>query len=130
MLLGPATNVATVAVLGRAYGARAVMLGIAVIGATSCVFGVLVNAIGVPVTLPVALETAHEHGAIAWVCALVLGAALVWQLWREGIGPWLDVLDAAGHAHLHGHDHEGGHWDAPDHDHHDHDHDHHGHDHA
>lgn len=118
LLLGPTTNVATVAVLGRAYGPRVAWLGIAIIAGVACVLGVVVNFVGVPVTLPTELAEAHSHGVWSWGAATVLGGMLVHQLWRSGLGPWLDILDAGGHAHGHSHDHG--------HDHHDHDHGGHG----
>lgn len=117
MLLGPATNIATVVVLGRAYGRRTVIRGIGMIAAVSCVLGVLVNAVAVPVTVPRELVRMHEHGMFAWTALALLGAALLVQLWRDGIGPWLAVLEAGGHAHMHGHGHAGGVLDGHDHDH-------------
>jgi hypothetical protein len=120
MLLGPATNVATVGVLGRAYGGRATALGLLVVLAASCLIGFGLNAVGIPIALPPDLEQVHEHGVIAWGAIAVLAGGLGVQLWRGGIGPWLEILDA---GHVHGHDH--GHGHDHDHDHgHDHDHDH------
>ncbi len=121
LLLGPATNVATVAVLGRAYGWRAALLGVGGIALLVCALGLLVNAVAVPVQVPTELEEVHGHGVVAWGAFAVLIAGLGWQLWRWGLGPWLEILDAGAHVHAEG----GGH----DHDHHHHDH-HHDHDHA
>jgi hypothetical protein len=123
LLLGPTTNIATVAVLSRAYGSRVAWIGIAVIAVLACLIGFGVNAVGVPVHLPPDLEAAHEHGVIAWGAAAILGAMLLHQLWRSGLGPWLEILDAGGHVH--GHEHHG-----HDHSHsHDHGHGHDGHSH-
>ncbi|HET6583776.1 MAG TPA: permease, partial [Nannocystaceae bacterium] len=112
MLLGPATNVATVGVLGRAYGGRATALGLLVVLGATCALGFGLNGVGIPVALPPDLEQVHEHGVIAWVAIAVLAAGLGVQLWRGGIGPWLEILDAGhehrhgdGHTHAHGHDH-------------------------
>lgn len=129
LLLGPATNVATVAVLGRAYGGRATWIGVAVIAGVSCGLGLLVNVVGVPVALPLEVGEGHGHGIVAWGAIGVLGGLLVGQLWRWGLGPWLGVLDAGSHAHGHAHDHVHGHDHGHVHDHvhdqvHDHDHDH------
>ncbi|MFO0631313.1 MAG: permease [Nannocystaceae bacterium] len=126
LLLGPATNVATVAVLGRSYGRRATALGIVAIAIASCVMGVLVNILGVPVSPPRALEQAHSHGWIAWGALALVGAALVRQLWRDGVQSWLDVIDGGAHAHLHA-QHHGDPMEHDEHDHaqhHDHAHDH------
>jgi uncharacterized membrane protein YraQ (UPF0718 family) len=121
LLLGPTTNVATIAVLGRAYGPRVAWGGVAVIAIAACLMGLAVNAIDIPLSLPDDLGTPHTHGVLAWASAAILGAVLLRQLWRSGLGPWLEILDAATHPHPHGaaHDHE------PNHDHgHDHGHDH------
>jgi uncharacterized protein len=112
MLLGPATNVATVGVLGRAYGARATFGGVVAILVVACGIGVVINAVGVPVVLPVGIEATHEHGAWAFAACALIGGALAVQLWRFGIAGWLGVLDA-GHSHDHAHGHDHGH----DHDH-------------
>jgi hypothetical protein len=108
MLLGPATNVATVGVLGRAYGGKATFVGIVVILAVTCAGGFLLNAIGIPLAAPPALDEPHAHGVIAWGALGVLVVGLGVQLWKHGIGPWLDVLDA-GHAHDHDHAHDHAH---------------------
>ncbi len=107
MLLGPATNAATVAVLGRAYGGRVVRRGVGLVVLLCCVFAVAANAGRIPVTLPRGLLRAADHGIVAWGALAVLAAMLLMQLWRFGIGPWLAVLEAGGHAHLHGHEHSG-----------------------
>jgi uncharacterized protein len=114
LLLGPATNVATLASIARDHGWRAA--GLAVL-ATAVLAGGLGLALGLlPLPTPASLATHHEHGPLAWGSLVVLLALLGGQLWRWGLGPWLEILDAG--AHLHGGDHAHGH---------DHDHDHHHH---
>ncbi|MBK8234567.1 MAG: permease [Deltaproteobacteria bacterium] len=135
LMLGPATNVATIAVLGRAYGRRVTALGVLAIALASTAMGGLVNLLDVPVFPPQALLAAHGHGWIAWASLAVLGALLLVQLWRAGVQPWLEVLDAGAHSHGHTHDHghhDHGHAHAHDHDHaHEHEHEHdHGHHHG
>ncbi len=109
LLLGPATNVATIAVLGRAWGRRTTWLGVAFIAGGACTLGMLVNLVGVPVHLPSELAGLHSHGIASWGAAAVLAGVLVGQLWRWGLGPWLQILDAGGHDHGHGHGHDHGH---------------------
>lgn len=106
LLLGPATNIATVAVLARAYGSRATLIGVAAITAVVVALGYLVNAIAVPVALPHELDELHTHGVFSWGALAVLVAMLGWQLWRWGLGPWLEILDAGAHLDTHDHDHE------------------------
>lgn len=120
LLLGPATNIATLGVLRDAYGGKSVVIGTLGVLVATIGLGYAVNAMNIPLTLPDQLHGAHAHGVFAWGSALTLALALAWQLWRWGIGPWLDIL--GGH-HGHGHGHDGPH----DHGHHHH---HHGHDHA
>ena len=119
LLLGPATNIATIGVLRRGYGRRAVYSAIGFIVAVSFSFGYLVNALGVDTEVPAEILAQHDHAWWAWACVGVMGLVLVGQLWRWGTRPWSQILDV-GHDHGHDHDH--------DHDH-DHGHDHHHHHH-
>ncbi|MCR9159333.1 MAG: permease [Nannocystaceae bacterium] len=125
LLLGPATNVATLGVLKEAYGGRSVVVGTLGITLATIALGYGVNAIDVPLTLPTHIEAPHGHGIFAWASTLALGAALSWQLWRWGLAPWLEIL---GGSHVHDHDGGCGHDHAHAHDHvhrhHEHDHDH------
>ncbi len=129
LLLGPATNIATLGVLKKAYGGRSVLLGTLGIALATIAMGYGVNALEVPITLPEQLDGEHGHGALAWGSAGLLALALGRQLWRWGLGPWLEILgghEHHGHGH-HGHEHHGhGHHG---HEHHGHGHEHHGHEH-
>ena len=137
LLIGPATNVATLGVLKEAYGGRSVLIGTLGITLATIGLGYGVNAIEVPLTLPTQIDAPHGHGVVAWASTLALGGALAWQLWRWGLAPWLEILGGNhvhdhdgecghdhghGHGHDHGHDHDHGHGHRHDHDHgHDHD---------
>ena len=142
LLLGPATNVATVGVLRSAYGDRVAGLGVLGIVAACIGLGYGVNALDVPVSLPTQLDVEHDHSVVPLLSVAVLVVCMAWQHWRWGLGPWLDILSGH-HTHDHGpdghcnHDHHGhgcGHDHGHEHDHGDgrgcgHDHEH-GHDHG
>jgi hypothetical protein len=70
--------------------------------------GYLVNAVDVPVMLPNQLDGSHGHSPIAWACVAALGLALARQLWKWGLGPWLEILGGH-HTHEHGEGHHHGH---------------------
>lgn len=119
LMLGPATNVATIGVLRRAYGVRAMVVGVASVLAISIAMGYAVNFADVPITMPQHLDEAHAHGWLPIVSVVLLGIVLAAQLWRWGMKPWFEILEGS-HPHDHGqHDH--GH----DHAHHHGEHDHH-----
>lgn len=122
LLLGPATNIATIGALRRGYGRRAIALGVVTVMVSAFAIGWLVNVVGI--TTPTPLGLGGTHGPAAWAAVAVLGIALLAQLWRCGLRPWFVVLDMGGHAHEHGPGHDHAH--HPGH-HHDHDH---GHDHG
>jgi uncharacterized membrane protein YraQ (UPF0718 family) len=110
LLLGPATNIATVGVLRRGYGTRSVVLGVLAIVAISLGLAALVNLLALPVEVPATLSQGHEHGIVDWVALGVLLLALAVQLGRGGPRPWFGVLDAGavgedGHHHHHHHHH-------------------------
>jgi len=144
LLLGPATNLATVGFLRKAFGGRATFIGIGALVLGAWAMAAAVNAVGIPIELGGVVDSQHEHGWMTLVAALLLGLALVRSVWRSGLRAWLaslgEGLGGGHHHHHHGHDHHGhdhhghGHHDHDhhDHDHHGHDdhgHDHHGHDH-
>lgn len=109
LLLGPATNVATVAWLKASYGPRAATYGLGALVLTTWTFAALAN---VYLPAPVlAVDAAHEHshGSIAYVCAALLVLMLGRAVWRNGLRVWLGSLgEAMGHDHEHGHAHGAG----------------------
>ena len=116
LLLGPATNLATIGVLRRGYGTRAVGLCVLITLGLSIAMGLVVNLVGVEATVPARMGQEHGHGMLAIGSVVVLGAVLLGQLWRHGTRPWLEILEGS-HEHDHEHHHHGHH-------HHDHDHGH------
>ncbi|MGH1341014.1 MAG: permease [Nannocystales bacterium] len=115
LLLGPATNVATVGVLRKAYGGRNVLFGVLGIALATIGMGYGVNALEVPITLPTRLDGDHAHGVLARASTVFLALAFCRQLWRGGLGPWLEIL--GGHHHHHHHQGEHGHDHTPCHGH-------------
>jgi hypothetical protein len=112
LLLGPATNVATVVWLKAAYGPRATTYGLMVLVLTTWLFAALANVYLPPPVLAVDAAHEHSHGALSYVCAALLVVLLGRAVWRNGLRVWLGSLGEAmghdhGHAHgqAHGHDH-------------------------
>ncbi|MCX4240371.1 permease [Paraliomyxa miuraensis] len=137
LLVGPATNLATIGMLRRGYGGRAVALGLAAVLLLAVATGALVNLLEVPVRSSDAWGHEGEPSVAALGSMAVLAVMLLRQLWRWGTHPWFEILDAGSHGHGHGHEHhrpehpghEGYEGHAHDHDpsgrhHHAHDHDH------
>jgi hypothetical protein len=105
LLLGPATNIATLAVLRRAYGGRATVLGILGILLACAVMAIAVNATALPLPTRSPTSAAHVHSPGAWIATAALTLALLAQLWRRGVVPWFSILDIGGHAPQHRHEH-------------------------
>lgn len=117
LLLGPATNVATVGFLRAAFGTRAalVALGGLILGVWAC--ALVVNAVGLPISLPATLASdTHEHSWIGIASTVLLGLMVLRAVWQSGLRGWLASLgdalgsggsDGHGHAHAHvsGHTH-------------------------
>jgi hypothetical protein len=103
LLLGPATSFAKLAALGRTYGTRTIVLGFALL--VSCLgLGYAVNALGWSATVPGGIRCVDEHGAVTVMSIAVLGLALIWQLWRGGLGPWFAILEGREGEDDHDHD--------------------------
>lgn len=117
LLLGPAVHLAALAVLRRGYGSRVAGLGLLATLGLGVGLGLLADAAGVRAHVPAELGRAHGPGVLAEGAVVLLGLALLVQLWRHGARPWLRVLEgtpapghhAHGHGHGHGHGHEHGH---------------------
>lgn len=123
LLLGPATNVATLGFMRGAFGTRATTITVITIVGTGLVFAVLAN-LWLPALPSLRVEEALSHAHDGWLeplAAMGLGALVLRSLWSVGAEGWLAQL-GVGHDHSHEHGHENSH---------DHGHDHgHAHDHA
>ena len=100
LLLGPATNVATLGFLRAAYGLRATLVGLVATVVTVWIMALALNL--TPLGTHVAAVAVVEHSASLFdIGATVAMAALVlWSLWRGGVRTWLAEL-GVGHVHAH-----------------------------
>ena len=99
LLLGPATNIATVVFLRKEYGQRAAAATMFTVIAVSLASAWIVN--HVIVLHPVLLATqgdVHAHSVFAQLCALILGAALLRGIWQSGLRAWVGSLGVLGSA--------------------------------
>lgn len=112
LLLGPATNLATLGWLRAAYGARAAVG--AIVGLVIVAWGVGVGLNAIDPVVPTAYHGhAHDHGwwaiaGLAVLCVLASGG-----IWFAGLRGWLGALRGhvhdGDHGHAHGHGHGHGH---------------------
>jgi ABC-type nickel/cobalt efflux system permease component RcnA len=114
LLLGPATNLATVAWLRKAFGLRATLWGVGGLLASTWGLALVANRLLAGTSLVRATESvAHEHGVFSQASAILLLLLLLRAVWRNGLRSWLGALGEAleletehhGHSHAHGHDH-------------------------
>lgn len=105
LLLGPATNLATVAFLRGAFGARAAWVGLGGLVVMVWIVAALANLFGLSATQAVAeAERAHAHSYWALGASALLGALILRSVWRSGLRTWLSTLgDALGGGHKHAH---------------------------
>ncbi len=105
LLLGPATNLATVGFLRHAYGPRAAWMGLGALILAVWAFSFGANALGLRAVLSEGeLGGEHGHSALALVASSVLAAFLLRSIWRNGLRTWLATLgDAFGGGHDHAH---------------------------
>jgi uncharacterized membrane protein YraQ (UPF0718 family) len=113
LLLGPATNVATVAALRRWYGGRAAACGLAALVGVVWIVAFAINAAPVPIAAGFQATTSHDHGIFAQGSLGLCCALFVRQVWRHGLRGWVASLGdliashdhdhaCAGHGHAHG----------------------------
>jgi len=105
LLLGPATNIATVVFLRRWFGARAAALGLLVVVLLSWGVGLLMDFVWRPELKSLVSEHGHEHSALWNVFAVLAGLLLVRAIAKSGVRGFLSTLQGD-HGHSHG---DGGH---------------------
>ncbi|MFI5308209.1 MAG: permease [Polyangiales bacterium] len=111
LLLGPATNVATVAWLRNAFGLRATWLGLGSLLLSTWALAVLANRLLAPIGVPAAgTGPAHDHGIVGYASAALLFLLLGRAVYSNGLRAWLgslgEALSASHEGHSHGHTHE------------------------
>jgi uncharacterized membrane protein YraQ (UPF0718 family) len=109
LLLGPATNVATLAWLRNAFGLRAALWGIGGLLASTWALALVANSwLSVSATANGGIVAAHEHGMFSYASSGLLLLLLGRAVWRNGLRSWLGSLgealelDHEGHAHARG----------------------------
>ncbi|MCD4829932.1 MAG: permease [Candidatus Cloacimonetes bacterium] len=98
LVVGPATNAATISVIGRAMGRKVITVYLAVIVVGALAGGFLLNYIFSLVGAPQLMNMMHEHGQrpwYEWALMALFSLLLAASLWRR-----------VRHGHSHDHDHE------------------------
>jgi len=118
LLLGPATNVATLVFVRRWFGTRGLLALLGAAIPTAWALAALANQL-LPAGPPVVVVDApsHAHGLGAALGSALLTLLVGWSLWRAGARAWVAELFHLGasrahahdHTHGHGHDHTHGH---------------------
>jgi uncharacterized membrane protein YraQ (UPF0718 family) len=118
LLLGPATNLATVGFLRQHFGGRAAALGLGGLVVATWLVSAGLNLSPFPGDTPLVTGPGvHAHGWIAWAALFLLGAFVLRAVWKDGVRSWLGALGESlgvgghdhGHAERHGHGHGHGH---------------------
>ncbi len=100
LLVGPATNIAILALVRRELGNRAAVLFAAASVAIAVVFGMAINAFVAPSSLPdLHPLVAHQHHLLEWIAAVILVTLLVLSILRLGPRAWLSTMTADHFAH-------------------------------
>lgn len=107
LLLGPATNLATVAFLRGAFGAKATWMGLGALIVTVWGVAALSNGLGLASTAAEIDRTlTHSHSIWALASTLFLGLLVLRSVWMAGLRTWLATLgEALGSKHEHAHPH-------------------------
>jgi hypothetical protein len=115
-LLGPATNVATLAWLRKAYGGRAMLWALVGLLGITWSLAFVANRVLADTSAQVATAAAaHEHNVIHHASLALLLLLLARAVWRNGLRSWLGslgealALEPASHAHSHGEHAHGAH---------------------
>jgi uncharacterized membrane protein YraQ (UPF0718 family) len=96
LLLGPATNIATLAWLRKAYGARATVMAFVGLLAITWTMAFVANLVLVDAAAVASAGAAvHEHGALHYGSLALLLLLLARAVWRSGLRSWLGSLGEA-----------------------------------
>lgn len=95
LLVGPATNLAVLAMLKRSLGARAAAAFALGSVAFAVALGLLANSLVPAASVPQLRDLlAHQHAAIEWLCAAALGVLLLSSFLRLGPRAWFGAMTA------------------------------------
>lgn len=100
LLLGPATNLATLGFLRSAYGAKATAAGLAAAVAGVWVTAALLNLSDLGANVQAVVVQAHPAGLFELGGTVLMSLLVLWSLWRGGVRTWLAEL-GFGHVHAH-----------------------------
>jgi len=89
LVLGPATNAATVGFLRGACGTRAALASLGVMVAAVWLVALGVNATGLPIAALEIAAAPQSHGWVVWTATAVLAAFVLRGVWRDGLRGWL-----------------------------------------
>ncbi|CAN97376.1 hypothetical membrane protein [Sorangium cellulosum So ce56] len=97
LVAGPATHIAALGGLRRAFGARAAIASALFSVAFAVALGLVANAFVPLSAIPAPHDLApQEHSTIAWVCAAALGALLLSSFMRLGPRAWFGGMRGVG----------------------------------
>ena len=105
LLTGPATNLTTFGALQRMHARKVAVAFVLTALAATCALGMGVDFFLTGEVRDAAPEEVHEHGALAYASAVVLGLLTLWILFRGGPRAFLGQLWG---SETHSHDHGGG----------------------
>ncbi|MEM1415660.1 MAG: permease, partial [Myxococcota bacterium] len=91
LLLGPATNLATLGWLRAAYGGRAVVATLAGLVLVTWGAGAVIDGIGLMPPAPPVAET-HAHGVLGWLLVGAVGLLALKGIAAAGLRGWLGSL--------------------------------------
>lgn len=110
LVIGPATNLASIYVIRRMFGARAAWAGLAMLVAVGLGCGFAINAASLDVPSHVAVAHAGTYGIAGLAAAVAMHAFTARSLWQTGLRAWVTslvgVVHDGGHpseAHHHAH---------------------------
>ena len=101
LLLGPATNLATLGFLRSAYGMRATLAGLAAAIVGVWATAALLNLTSLGASVQAVVVETHTPGVFEIGGTVLMAALVLWSLWRGGVNTWLAELGVGHESHAH-----------------------------